>query len=294
VGDVIIGAQSKARATVKRFNRAAGDAFLSGVGLTKKAMTNNVGVLDNPGSKMHDGERIQDYSYVIRTGTSLDKYASILTSTVHPAGYKMYGDVVMSHFGGGHPVNVPYSFGIKGASSSFSTTVNIKNIFVNYHVMLNKNLNFYAAEKNYFYTTAADKFADYTFDNYDWTSSSFIASHTPLAEIEPYVSKMFELAGNATTGSGIITGLSDTTGINNGYRVMAWDVNGADIFTENKIENEDATFILAEDGSTLVTDEDMVFVQAVPGTTSITASKNSKVTATLTVAVQNIPSLYLA
>jgi hypothetical protein len=289
VGDVIIGAQSKARATVKRFNRAAGDAFVSGVGLTKKAMTNNVGVLDNPGSKVHDGQRIQDYSYVIRTGTSLDKYESILTNTVHPAGYKMYGDVVVSHFGGGHPVNVPYSFGIKGASSSFSTTVNIKNIFVNYHVMLNKNLNYYAAEKNYFYTTAAEKFADYTFDNYDWTSGSFISNHTPLAEIEPYVTNLTQSNASATKGNGIITGINSTMYITSGQRVQAWDSFGNTIFTENKMRVEDATFLMSEDGSFLTTAEDVVFVESVMSASTIIVSKNSTVAQTITVAVQSIP-----
>jgi hypothetical protein len=291
IGDSIIGLQSHAVSTVKWYNRANGDAVVTGLGRTKKTMTNTVGILNNAYSKIHDGQRIQDYSYIVRTGTSLDKYKTILTSTVHPAGYEMYGDVRVQSFTVANPVSIPYSFGIKGATGSFSTTLNLKSAFFDMNALHNKNLFYYAGSKQYWYTTEATEFADYTFENYDPTSSNFISNHKPLAVIEPYVSKMFRLTGSTTINTGNITGLS-TAGINIGYRIIAWDSLSATVFQENKIKNEDATLLLTEDSFHLLTDEPFTYVTSV-GSTSIVASKNAGESVTATVVVEDIPDLYL-
>ena len=293
-GDIIVGSQSNSESIIEWFNRPYGISLQGGIGFTKNQMQNTVGVIDNPQSKIHDGKRIQDYSYVVRTGLSLDTYKNTLVETVHPAGYAMYGDVVVGTYGGGNPISVPYSFGIKGADASFTSLINIKNSFVDTSLMKYLNFWYYNITKEYWYTTAAEKFADYTFDNYDITSLSFISNHAPLAVFEPWVAKSFFFTGiGVSAGSDLATGFSSTTGINIGYRVIAYDSNGNDVFIENKIENEDGTYLLNEDGTYLDTDELMVVVENIISSTEIQTSKYFGSTTSVSVAVQNIPSLWL-
>ncbi len=45
-------------------------------------------------AKIHDNNYWQEYSYVVRTGISLDKYKDILLDIVHVAGTKLFGEVV--------------------------------------------------------------------------------------------------------------------------------------------------------------------------------------------------------
>lgn len=44
--------------------------------------------------KIHDNNYYQEYSYVVRTGISLDKYRDILRDILHVAGTRMFGEVV--------------------------------------------------------------------------------------------------------------------------------------------------------------------------------------------------------
>ncbi len=293
-GDLITGSQSNSESIIQWFNRPYGVAVTGGTGFTKKQMVNTVGVIDNPQSKIHDGKRIQDYSYVVRTGLSLDTYKDTLYKTVHPAGFSMYGDVVTETYAGGNPISVPYSFGIKGANASFTALINIKKSFVDTSLMKYLNFWYYQVTKEFWYTTASAKFADYTFDNYDITSPFFISYHAPLAVFEPWVAKSFFFTNiGVSSGSDLATGFTSTTGINVGYRVIAYDSNGNNVFIENKIENEDATYLLNEDGTYLDTDELMVVVENIISSTEIQTSKYFGSTGLVSVAVQNIPSLWL-
>lgn len=45
-------------------------------------------------SKIHDNDYWQEYSYVVKTGISLDKYRDILLDLLHVAGTKLFGEVV--------------------------------------------------------------------------------------------------------------------------------------------------------------------------------------------------------
>lgn len=45
-------------------------------------------------NKIHDNNYYQEYSYVVRTGISLNKYKDILTDILHVAGTKLFGEVV--------------------------------------------------------------------------------------------------------------------------------------------------------------------------------------------------------
>lgn len=59
---------------------------------------NNKGLLSST-NNLYDGEYYQEFSYVISTGASLAQYEQILTDTIHPAGMKMFGNVLLTGVG---------------------------------------------------------------------------------------------------------------------------------------------------------------------------------------------------
>lgn len=48
----------------------------------------------NDTSKIQDSNYYQEYSYVVKTGSALDKYSSILKEMLHVAGFKLFGEVI--------------------------------------------------------------------------------------------------------------------------------------------------------------------------------------------------------
>jgi len=46
--------------------------------------------------KIHDGDYYQRFSYVLKTNLSLQKYQKALKALVHPAGFKVFGDVLLA------------------------------------------------------------------------------------------------------------------------------------------------------------------------------------------------------
>ncbi len=291
IGDILIGSVSKAQSPVLWFNRADGVPTVSGAGITKLNRTNSAGVVSSPLSKIQDGGRIQDFAYVVKTGVPLATYQDIFTQVVHPAGYAMYGEVVDNTFIKVPPVSVPYSSTVSGGTdSSFYATLNIKDGFYDSSQFHNKNFWYYNSLKSTFYTTQGSVFANYTFGNFDPASPTFITTHAPLMVLEPYVAQNTQyLSGTATLGSDTLTGMSGLTGINIGYRITAYDVNNFSVFRENRIENQDLTYLLCQDGSYIDTNEVDVRVVSVTGTT-IQASKIANETTTATIVVENTPT----
>lgn len=92
-GVLMTGLTSGAEFRLDRFRRADGNAISGGVGKTAKSFENSFGLLNTITSLLHDSYKIQDFSYLIKTGLSLNSYEDILKQTVHPAGYKMFGEV---------------------------------------------------------------------------------------------------------------------------------------------------------------------------------------------------------
>ena len=92
-GDVIVGEKSASKGTLQKINRAIGSVELGGNGWSEFSFTNDVGMLNNLKSVLHDNTRYQDRAYVIKAGLAFKEYERILKATVHPAGYAMFGDV---------------------------------------------------------------------------------------------------------------------------------------------------------------------------------------------------------
>jgi len=95
VGDVLIGEKSGAHATIKYLNRATGISIAGGNGWGEFKFINNVGKLNEHLSVLADNNRYQDYAYVVKAGRALKDYEKLLKTTVHPAGFALFGDVVI-------------------------------------------------------------------------------------------------------------------------------------------------------------------------------------------------------
>lgn len=294
IGDAIVGTQSGARTVLTWFNRASGVHKTDAIGFTDKKMVNATGVLNNPMSKLHNGERIQDFAYVVRSGATLAQYEEVLRATVHPAGYAMFADTILSNFTQGHKVTIPLSFGIKGASSSFQTKLNIKNAFVDMSLGKHKSLGFYDATRKYWYTTAGGIFADFTFENYDPTSTSYISDIAPLTAFEPWVARTWIINADVIAGSPDVQ-CTVPAGVTMGDRIVAYDALGNSIFIENRFLLEDGSYLLLESSTPgaeefMEVDEPMVTVQTFISTL-LTMSQKSLYTGPATIVIEEIPSL---
>lgn len=97
VGDQLVGLKSGGRATIEFLNRANGSAVRGGNGWSEFKFTNDSGMLNNSQSVLANNQKYQDYSYVIKAGIALKEYERLLKDTVHPAGFSMYGEVILQN-----------------------------------------------------------------------------------------------------------------------------------------------------------------------------------------------------
>ncbi len=290
-GDSIIGNISNSKSTIKWFNRPTLIANDSDVGYTAGTLLNSKGVISSNASFIQDSYRIQDFAYEINSNTQYSSYKAILEKTVHPAGYNMLGNIGLHNYGTGSvPVSVPAIYN-KTGGSAVSTLLGITGDFVDATSLHYKTLWFWESTMPYFYDTAAEYLINYTFAQFDPAVAPTVI--TPmLTYYDAYESKILTTSAAATAASGLFTGTVSTAIINIGYRVIGYDSNGANIFIENHLLNEDTTNLLTEAGDIIDTDELMVTVTAL-SSNSITTSKNAIATETVTLVVENIPSLGL-
>ena len=79
------------------FNNRASIAPVSGaVGTTERKYKTERGRINTKSVRIGDNDQYQDYAYVISTGLQVNDYKSALEATVHPAGFKMFGETVIS------------------------------------------------------------------------------------------------------------------------------------------------------------------------------------------------------
>lgn len=96
LGDTLIGEQSGLSTVITYLNRASANPIMAGVVDLNRRFDSNAGKLSHPLIKVHNGKKVQNFAYIIRTGISKSTYEMVLKSTVHPAGYAMYGDVLIN------------------------------------------------------------------------------------------------------------------------------------------------------------------------------------------------------
>ncbi|MAH08627.1 MAG: hypothetical protein CL961_03050, partial [Euryarchaeota archaeon] len=57
--------------------------------------TSDRGKLSNYNQKLQDSFFYQDYSYVIKSKTSINQWRSLIKETIHPAGFKLFGEMIV-------------------------------------------------------------------------------------------------------------------------------------------------------------------------------------------------------
>ena len=92
-GSILLGNTSNSKATILNSNRAGGVSALGGNSWSAPSFANSTGMLNSKESVLADNNKYQDYAYVIQAGIALDTYQHTLKTTVHPAGFSMFGEV---------------------------------------------------------------------------------------------------------------------------------------------------------------------------------------------------------
>jgi hypothetical protein len=89
----LIGANTGTEVRIKHYDRANGNPVIAGEDTHGTIFDSTAGMLSEYTRKLHDGQRIQDFAYYIKSGLQLKDYERVLAALLHPAGYKQYGDV---------------------------------------------------------------------------------------------------------------------------------------------------------------------------------------------------------
>ena len=92
VGNVITLGNSKS-GTVANIDIAIGTAQIGTFTKTAGNFLDNNGLLSNQLQRIQDSFYYQDYSYVVRVGDSINTWRDAIKSTVHPAGWNVFGEV---------------------------------------------------------------------------------------------------------------------------------------------------------------------------------------------------------
>lgn len=91
----IIGTYKKNTCLVKSVSKTEIDAIV-------ESYYDNLGYYDTDSGKLSSGDQkladsyfYQDYSYVIKSKTTIDKWRKLIKQTVHPAGFNLFGEVLI-------------------------------------------------------------------------------------------------------------------------------------------------------------------------------------------------------
>ena len=91
VGNTV--ATGSASGTIANINIATGSANVGTIGTTSGEFFGADGKISEDVMKVQDSYYYQDYSYVVRVGQSINEWRDAIKSTVHPAGWQVFGEV---------------------------------------------------------------------------------------------------------------------------------------------------------------------------------------------------------
>ena len=91
VGNTI--STGSASGTIANIGIAAGTATVGTVGATSGEFFGAEGKISEDVMRVQDSNYYQDYSYVIKVGQSINEWRDAIKSTVHPAGWNVFGEV---------------------------------------------------------------------------------------------------------------------------------------------------------------------------------------------------------
>ena len=92
-GETITGGESAVTAIINSYTAPSLSATQGTVGESSGRFLNEDGFLDEKTKKIQDSYYYQDYSYVVRTSSSINQWRDQLIAAVHPAGWQVFGQV---------------------------------------------------------------------------------------------------------------------------------------------------------------------------------------------------------
>ena len=92
-GETITGALSGETAVINSYTLAALKASHGTLGETSGKFLNQDGFISDDTKKIQDSYYYQDYSYVVKTASSINTWRDRLIASVHPAGWEVFGQV---------------------------------------------------------------------------------------------------------------------------------------------------------------------------------------------------------
>ena len=95
-GETITGFNSSQTAIIDSYGAVALKGDDGVLGETSGRFLNQDGFLDEKTKKIQDSYYYQDYSYVVKTGSSINTWRDQLLASVHPAGWALFGQVDIS------------------------------------------------------------------------------------------------------------------------------------------------------------------------------------------------------
>ena len=95
-GETITGFNSNATAIIDSYGAVALKGDDGVLGETSGRYLNEDGFLDEKTKRIQDSYYYQDYSYVVKTGSSINTWRDQLLASVHPAGWALFGQVDIS------------------------------------------------------------------------------------------------------------------------------------------------------------------------------------------------------
>ena len=95
-GEIITGFNSGKTAIIDSYDAVALKGDDGVLGETSGRFLNEDGFLDEKTKKIQDSYYYQDYSYVVKTGSSINIWRDSILASVHPAGWALFGQVDIS------------------------------------------------------------------------------------------------------------------------------------------------------------------------------------------------------
>ena len=95
-GEIITGFNSSATVVIDSYDDVALKGDDGVLGETSGRYLNQDGFLDEKSKKIQDSYYYQDYSYVVKTGSSINIWRDQILASVHPAGWALFGQVDIS------------------------------------------------------------------------------------------------------------------------------------------------------------------------------------------------------
>jgi hypothetical protein len=209
----IVGTSSGAISAILNINRPAGLPVIGSVGKTEKKFQNIIGMLSERRVRLNDNDKYMDHAYVISTGLSLSDYESYLKRTVHPAGYRMLGEVVINE-----SVNLP-GLTLPAIDESSGTVILL--IFTLTPVSLinemrkgDNNIRLYETRFDWGETRISDYdsmigVSSMQIKDFDWSDYGDTSKYRPIF-MEAYITKKADVYATYSKDNGVLTITSDS------------------------------------------------------------------------------------